>query len=180
MIGYIYLIKKGDLYSIGSTNDIEKKMSSIEPDKILKTIKLDNPISLEARLFRRYKSVRLPESSYFRLTEEQLQDCENQLSPTGKLPKTFEAEFSITLTVSCIVFILTFLISKILGIQFINSISISLAFASFPMWLLFIFGNFGGYYSEDLSLFSSWGNRSKALFAVIAFSTISYLFFQFH
>jgi len=46
------------------------------------------------------------------------------------------------------------------------------------MVVLFITGSFGGYFSEDLSLFSLFTNRLKALFIAIAMLTMAYLIFN--
>ena len=47
--------------------------------------------------------------------------------------------------------------------------------ASLPMVVLFITGSFGGYFSEDLSLFSLFTNRIKGLFMAIAMLSMAYL-----
>jgi len=50
--------------------------------------------------------------------------------------------------------------------------------ASVPMVVLFITGSFGGYFSEDLSLFSLLTNRIKGLFIAIAMLSMAYLIFK--
>jgi len=50
--------------------------------------------------------------------------------------------------------------------------------ASLPMVILFITGSFGGYFSEDLSLFSLLTNRIKGLLIAIAMLSIAYLIFN--
>jgi len=58
---------------------------------------------------------------------------------------------------------------------FIRSISYSFGMASLPMVILFITGSFGGYFSEDLSLFSLLTNRIKGFFIAIAMLSMAYL-----
>ena len=88
MSGHVYLIKKGDFFMIGSTGNIDKQMKKLRPDEIISTTEIDSPEGLEARLLRRYRNVRLPESGYFQLSERQLIDCKKQLGEKSKIPKT--------------------------------------------------------------------------------------------
>ena len=70
------------------------------------------------------------------------------------------------------------MILNYLDFGFIKSISYAFGAASLPMVVLFITGSFGGYFSEDLSLFSLLTNRIKGLFIAIAMLTIAYLIFN--
>ncbi len=178
MAGYVYLIRKDEFYVIGSGLNIEKQMKKIRPDEIIETIKLDHPLSFEARLLKRYSNSRLPGSGYFKFTDKQLLDCKKQFGIKSKIPKTLAAEFNIALTGSILLFfVASFLSFKIKALPLI-AISIALASASLPMWLLFVLGNFGGYDCNDLRLFSSWINRIKALVVATGVSLLSYFLFQ--
>ena len=178
MTGYVYLVRKDDFYMIGSGVNIEKQMKKIRPDEIIETIELEYPFSYEARLLRRYRNSRLPESGYFKFTEKQLKDCKQQFGIKSKIPKTLAAEFNIAMTGSILLFLFaSFLIFKIRIIP-LNAFSIGLAFSSLPMWLLFILGNFGGYDCSDLRLFSSWQNRVKALIVASVISLLSFYIFK--
>jgi len=66
-----------------------------------------------------------------------------------------------------------------LNFGFLRSISYSFVTASLPMVILFITGSFGGYFSEDLSLFSLLTNRIKGLFIAFAMLSMAYLIFNF-
>ena len=173
MTAFIYLTRKGDLYKISHTKNIDKEMKKIKPDQIIAKMEIEKPEVFEARLYRRYKSGRLPDSDYFNLTESQVEDCRRQLGDNSELPKDIGKELSITATSSVLLFILSFLASNFLHIALIRAASVSLAAASIPFWALLIFGSFGGYDSSDLPLFASWGNRSKALLLALIISSIS-------
>ena len=175
MSGYLYLIRNGDLYQIGRTINLERKIKNINPDEILKTVKLDNPKSFQVRLFRRYKSKRVPETEYFRLTKEEIADCILQMGSKRILPIRLEEEVKICFTGSIFLIFISFITLIYVGNGFLYGISISLFIGSVPMWLLFILGNFGGYDVKDLSLFSSWANRLKALFIAIPITALAYI-----
>ena len=94
------------------------------------------------------------------------------------MPHTLDAEVSITLFASFLLFSLGSFIFNFLNFGFVKSISYSFGMASLPMVLLFITGSFGGYFSEDLSLFSLLTNRIKGLFIAIAMLSMAYLIFN--
>ncbi len=166
MSGYVYLIRVGDLYRIGKADNLEKKIKKLKPDELLTSIMTKEPETLEARLLRKYKSQRIPETGYLKFELK------------GSLPHTLDAEVSITLFASFLLFSLSSFIFNFLNFGFVKAISYSFGMASLPMVVLFITGSFGGYFSEDLSLFSLLTNRIKGLFIAIAMLSMAYLIFK--
>ena len=179
MKGFVYLAKKGDLYYIGHGKDLEKIRSTLKPDQIIETLYLDQPVSFEARLYRRFRKSRLPSSGYFKLSEKQLLDCKKQLGKRGHLPRSISKEFSTTFTGGILLFFISFLFLGYTNLYFAPKAGISLLVSSIPFWVLFSLGNFGGYETEDLPLFFSWINRSKALISAISISSIAFMFLYF-
>ena len=53
MSGYVYLIRVGDLYRVGRTDNLEKKIKKLKPDELLTSIMTKEPETLEARLLRK-------------------------------------------------------------------------------------------------------------------------------
>ena len=174
MAGFIYLVKKKDLFMIGRTNDIEKEMKRIRPDELITTSLQDYPEAFEARLLRRYRDTRLPDSGYFQFTEKQLIDCKNQFGIMSKVPKTLGEDFYIALTACILIAAISGILFIRLRISFLLSTSVLLLLSSIPMWLLFILGNFGGYFSNDIRLFSACFNRLRALLVATFLSLIAY------
>ena len=179
MSGYVYLIRVGDLYRIDKTNNLQKKIKQLNPDELLYSILTKEPETLKARLLRKYKYQRIPETGYLKLSNRQLSDCKKQFELKGNLPHTLDAEVSISLFASFLLFGLTFLLFNYLNIGFIDSLGYAFIFGSLPMLILFITGSFGGYFAEDISLFSLFSNRIKALFIAIAMLSISYTIINF-
>ncbi len=178
MSGYVYLIRVGELYRIGKTNNLDKKIKKLKPDELVSSIITKEPETLEARLLRKYKSQRIPETGYLRLSKRQLSECKRQFELKGTLPHTLDAEVSICLFATFLIFLLTALILNYLHLGFFRSFSYSFAISSAPMLILSITGSFGGYFTEDLSLFSVLTNRIKAIFIAFAMLSISYLMYQ--
>ena len=175
MAGYVYLIRVGDLYRIGKADNLEKKIKQLNPDEVLSSILTREPDTLKARLLRKYKYQRIPETGYLKLSKRQLLECKKQFELKGNLPHTLDAEVSITLFASFLIFGLTILLFNYLGFGFLKSFAYSFIVGSIPMLVLFITGSFGGYFAEDISLFSLITNRVKALFIAVAMLSISYL-----
>ncbi len=177
MKGYIYLVKKKGIHSIGHCKDLNLMRKKINPDEIIQTLFLEDVTSLEARLFRRYKKARMPDSAYFQLSPEQVEDCKKQLGQKSQMPKSIGAEFSICITGSIVLFLLLYFSLNYFNLNFLVRTSYSLVFSSIPFWLLLSLGNFGGYETADLPLFSSWANRTKAFASAAIILLLAYLFF---
>jgi len=178
MAGYVYLIRVGDLYRIGKTDNLDKKIRKLKPDELLTSLLTKEPETLEARLLRKYKSQRIPETGYLKLNKRQISECKKQFDLKGNLPHTLDAEVSITLFASFLLFGTNFLILNYFNVGFLRNISYSFGFASIPMIILFLTGSFGGYFSDDLSLFSLLTNRIKGFFIAIAMITMAFLMFR--
>ena len=146
MSGWVYLIRNGaDLYKIGITQNLEQRMKQLKPDEIVSTLETEDYEQLEKKLHKRYKSVRVPQSEYFRLTDSQLSDCKNELKEVNfslpqfefaEVPKSITtALFSVigwtTLTTVIGLFVgetNSFLETMIVGLFFGNCICVLAAF----------------------------------------------------
>ena len=179
MSGYVYLIRLGDLYRIGKTDNLDKKIKKLNPDELLSSILTKEPETLEARLLRKYKSQRIPETGYLKLTKKQLVECKRQFELKGNVPHTLDAEVSTCLLASLVIFGVSFFFFNFLNLQFANTLAYSFLFSSIPMLILSISGSFGGYFAEDLSLFSLLTNRIKSFFIAVAMLSLSYLIINF-
>ncbi len=178
MTGNVFFVKKDGLYLIGRARNIQKQMRKVKPDEIIAILETDYPLAFEARLLRRYRNHRLPESCYFKFTEKEALLCKNEFGIKGNLPRTLGEEFFIALTASVIIlFSSTAILFKL---SFLPSfvICLSLFFSSFPMLLLFFLGDFGGYNCSDLNLFYSWFNRIRALIVAILLLSLSFFIWK--
>ena len=175
---FVYLIKKGDLYKIGSGKNIIEYFKKIKPDEILATIETDYAKALEARLLRRYMNSRMPESNYFNLTEKQIEDCISILSNKGNRIISLNDELVIAMTSSILLFLGILFLHLFFALFHEYYLSWALFFASLPMWLLFLVGNLGGYYSNDLPLFLLWPNRLRSFFLALLITSLSVFSFN--
>ena len=179
MSEFVYLMKNGDLYKVGSTSDLEREASKMKPGKIISSFKTKDPKSFEARLLRLYKKKRIPDTSYFRLSDAEVENCKKHLEGKSNLPKSLSEELRIGLNGSLLFASITFLISFLINKMFVFSLFISTVFASFPMWSIAILGSFGGYDIDDLTLFSTVSNRLKGFLIAISMSSFAFVLYTF-
>ena len=73
--GYVYLIRNGDLYKIGHTSNLERRLKQLQPCILVQSLITDRSLNLEQELHRRFQDVRLPQSEYFRLSDHQVEQA---------------------------------------------------------------------------------------------------------
>ena len=178
MSSYIYLIRNGNLFKIGSIKNLDLIKIKFKPDEIICSLKVKKPKVFVARLHRRYKLKRVKGSDYFRLSQGQLRDCKRQISEKTDIPQSISLEFSVGLTFSILLCFLFLALFIYLNFNILRSSSYSIAIGSLPIWFILIKGNFGGFDSDELPLFSLMINRLKALVAIISLSSIAYVLYQ--
>ena len=71
--GYVYFMRNGDLFKIGITLNLLRRISELKPDELLDVVSCRNYVELERQLHSEYRSLRLPQSEYFRLHDEHVQ-----------------------------------------------------------------------------------------------------------
>ena len=179
MLEFVYLMKNGDLYKLGCTKNLESESSKMKPGKIISSCKTKDPKAFEARLLRLYTKKRIPDTNYFRLSESEVVNCKKHLEGKSNLPKVLSDELKIGLNGSLLFGGLTILISFLINKMLIFSFFLSILFASIPMWLLAILGNFGGYYIDDLKLFSTVSIRLKGFLIAISMTSVAYVIYTF-
>ena len=72
--GFVYFVRNGGLFKIGITENMLRRMSELNPDELLNVVRCSNFQELERELHRRFKEVRLPQTEYFRLSDQQVQE----------------------------------------------------------------------------------------------------------
>ena len=82
--GFVYLIRNQDIFKIGITENLLNRMSQLDPDEIIDVIKCSNFRELERDLHRDYKEFRIPQTEYFRLNQNQLQEVSKKFKLWAK------------------------------------------------------------------------------------------------
>ena len=72
-MAYVYLIQNGDLFKIGRTEHLERRLKQLQPGRLVQAGQTDRSRDLEYELHQRFKSVRIPQTEYFRLNDCQVE-----------------------------------------------------------------------------------------------------------
>ena len=81
---YIYLIRNGDLYSIGLTESLANAKQKLAPGVLEASLETNDAKAILKILQKKYSDKRLPQSNYFRLTKSQFNECKYQLQQGNK------------------------------------------------------------------------------------------------
>ena len=71
--GFVYLIRNDDIYKIGITDNLLRRFNQLKPDEVLNVVRCSNFESLEKELHKKFKEYRIPQTEYFRLSKNQIE-----------------------------------------------------------------------------------------------------------
>ena len=67
--GFVYFIRNQDIYKIGITDNLLRRIGELKPDEIINVVRCINYKELEKKLHSKFKSNRIPQTEYFRLDQ---------------------------------------------------------------------------------------------------------------
>ena len=83
--GFVYFIRNDDIYKIGITDNLMRRMKELQADEIINSVKCINYEILEKDLHQEFKKYRIPQSEYFRLTPELVQKVNEKMIKGAKM-----------------------------------------------------------------------------------------------
>ena len=78
--GFVYLIRNDDIYKIGITDNLLRRFNQLKPDEILNVVRCSNYQSLEKELHKNFKDCRIPQTEYFRLDKNQIEQVNIEMT----------------------------------------------------------------------------------------------------
>ena len=154
MNGWLYLIRNRDLYKIGITKNFEHRMQQLKPDSVVTKIYSSDFTKLERELHNRYKKYRIPQTEYFRLNVNHVNEIKLRISALDYPISMILGIFIKSLLFTLLIFLLI-LIIKSLTINDINFIIIKslymmerILFGISFISLFFHSGKYLGFFSE--------------------------------
>ena len=78
--GFVYLIRNDDIYKIGITDNLLRRFNQLKPDEVLNVVRCSNYESLEKELHKKFKEYRIPQSEYFRLNKNQIEQVNIEMT----------------------------------------------------------------------------------------------------
>ena len=79
MNGWLYLIRNRDIYKIGITKNFKNRMQQLKPDSVIVKLYSRDFIKLERELHNRYKKYRIPQTEYFRLNVDHVNEIKQRV-----------------------------------------------------------------------------------------------------
>ena len=70
--GFVYFIRNKDLFKIGITTNLKRRMDELKPCEILNSVRCRNYTSVEKDLHTFFKDSRIPQTEYFRLDNAEI------------------------------------------------------------------------------------------------------------
>ena len=71
--GFVYFVRNQDIYKIGITDNLLRRINELKPDEIINVVRCQNYEILEKELHQKFKSSRIPQTEYFRLSPNQVE-----------------------------------------------------------------------------------------------------------
>ena len=71
--GFVYLIRNEDIFKIGITDNLLRRFNQLKPDEVLNVVRCSNFERLEKELHKKFKNNRIPQTEYFRLDKNQIE-----------------------------------------------------------------------------------------------------------
>ena len=82
--GFVYFIRNQDIYKIGITQNLLRRLDQLNPDEVLNTVRCSNFDQLEKDLHKLFKENRIPQTEYFRLTPSQVEEVHQLMTTKAK------------------------------------------------------------------------------------------------
>ena len=172
MSGWLYLIRNRDLYKIGITKNFENRMRQLKPDNIVAKLYTRDFVKLERELHSRYKKFRIPQTEYFRLKNNHLNEIKQRIS-------NLNYPMSITLGIFIkTVLLLLFIFFLILVFISLNINDLNIALFNSLLWIERIsFGiAFISLFTDSGKYLSFWNELKYRSTRLIIFLFFSFLF----
>ena len=78
-IGFVYFVRNEDLCKIGITDNLLRRFKQIKPHEVLNVVRCRNRSELEDRLHKKFGAKQIPQSEYFRLDKNEIQEVHRLL-----------------------------------------------------------------------------------------------------
>ena len=82
--GFVYFIRNQDLYKIGITQNLLRRLNQLNPSEVLDVVRCSNFKELEKELHTKFTDTRIPQTEYFRLTPTQVEEVHQFMTSNAK------------------------------------------------------------------------------------------------
>ena len=73
--GFIYFVRNDEIYKIGITDNLLRRIKQLKPDEILNSVRCSNYQEIEKKMHAHFKKRRIPQTEYFRLDASEVEEA---------------------------------------------------------------------------------------------------------
>jgi len=73
--GFIYFVRNDEIYKIGITDNLLRRIKELKPDEILNSVRCSNYQEIEKKMHAHFKKRRIPQTEYFRLDAAEVEEA---------------------------------------------------------------------------------------------------------
>ena len=73
--GFVYFVRNDEIYKIGITDNLLRRIKELKPDEILNSVRCSNYSEIEKSMHAHFKNRRIPQTEYFRLDAAEVEEA---------------------------------------------------------------------------------------------------------
>ena len=73
--GFVYFVRNDEIYKIGITDNLLRRIKELKPDEILNSVRCSNYQEIEKKMHAHFKSRRIPQTEYFWLDAAEVEEA---------------------------------------------------------------------------------------------------------
>ena len=73
--GFVYFVRNDEIYKIGITDNLLRRIKELKPDEILNSVRCSNYQEIEKSMHAHFKNRRIPQTEYFRLDAAEVEEA---------------------------------------------------------------------------------------------------------
>jgi len=74
-LGFVYFVRNDEIYKIGITENLLRRIKELKPDEILNSVRCSNYQEIEKSMHAHFKNRRIPQTEYFRLNAAEVEEA---------------------------------------------------------------------------------------------------------
>ena len=81
----MYFVRNGNIYKIGITDNLLRRLKELKPDEILNSVRCANYQEIEKKMHAHFKKRRIPQTEYFRLDAAEVEEAHSLMTDLADL-----------------------------------------------------------------------------------------------
>ena len=78
--GFVYLVRNDEIYKIGITDNMLRRLKELKPDELLNSVRCINYKEIEKKMHAHFKNRRIPQTEYFRLDASEIEEAHSLMT----------------------------------------------------------------------------------------------------